>query len=242
MLELLRPKYVRAINNLSQGYTTQTHLNPAQGLARHIAWEYLMGDYDLRSPAFHESLIFFFYQNTPADAASNLAWFFWRVCADNKEQRDRYWPKVRDLWEWRNEIAIIANNSSDFDQEMKHFANLPLHAPASESIVTLRPLLDGLLPHITRTSEVNLGQDAIEEYLLQEVSRYPVETIDYYQQIRDSVALPHWFAFSHGEKLRKILETAAAAPSSRQNALNLIQSFPRIGIHKYDDIYYKYAG
>src|SRR5262249_39238525 len=54
LFELLRPQYERAIENVSRGYVTKTHLNPVQRLADHLLVEYLNKQYDILSPVGQE--------------------------------------------------------------------------------------------------------------------------------------------------------------------------------------------
>lgn len=239
MLELLRQKYQRAIDNLNRGYVTKTHLRPEQGLAIHLVWEYLLADYDLRSSAGQQSLIATFFKQAPPEACDSAAWILWRICEDHS-QRDIYWSRVRALWEWRVNEASAASHSTDFDAEMHWFARLPQEAPSSETISSLWSLLEGIVPHITRSEYRDIGWDAMEEYLAQEVDRHPLEAIQLYRLMHDQAARPNFFY--PREESRKIIETAAADQSSRDEALALINSLARLGFHQYHDIYERYAG
>jgi hypothetical protein len=239
ILELLRRKYQQAIDNLNRGYITKTHFRPEQGLAIHLVWEYLLADYDLRSSIGQQSLIATFFKQVPPEARDSAAWILWRIC-EVSSQRDVYWSRIRILWEWRANEASAANHSTDFDAEMRWFAKLPLEAPESETISSLWPLLEGLVPHITRSEYRDIGWDAMEEYLAQEVDRHPLKTIQLYRLMHDQVAKPHFFY--PREEARKIIESAAAAQSSRYEALALINSLARLGFHQYKDIYERYTG
>jgi hypothetical protein len=239
--ELLRPKYERAIYNLGRGYVTQTHLRPQQGLASHLVWAYLLSDYDLHSPTGQQSLIAAFFKQAPPEGRGNAVWGLWRICQDNPDDLARYWPRARSLWEWRVHEASVANHSTDFDAEMKWFARLPLAAPEEETIASLWPLLEGLLPHVTRSAQRDIGWDSLEEFVSREVDRDPVRAIQFYRLMYDRAVLPGWVLYPRDEA-RKIIETAAAHKDSRSDALSLIDLLARSGAYdQYRDIYERYA-
>jgi hypothetical protein len=241
MLEMLRSKYERAIHNLSRGYVTRTHLQPEKRLATHLTWEYLRSDYDLHSTTGQQSLIATFFKRAPPEARGSAAWILWRILQDNPSELETYWPKVRSLWEWRVREASMANHPTDFDKEMQWFARLLPVVPSSETVTSLWPLLEGLLPHITRSEHQDMGWESVQEYLSQEVDRDPVKTIQFYYLMHEQGAKqPRWFHL-HRQEARKIIETAAACKDSRHEALSLIDLLARSGVHEYQDVYEQYA-
>jgi hypothetical protein len=236
MFEMLHSKYKRAIFNLSQGLITKTHLEPAKHLAVHLGWEYLSGNYDLHSPAGQQSLIVAFYEQAPSETWADLAWCLWRVCAENDpNELEKFWPRVRALWEWRIQKAAIANHPNNFDQEIEWFARLPLVAPQSETIESLWPLLTGLLPHVTRSKSHDMDWEDIEDYLAREVEQDPARAIKLYRMMYDQITELRWF--TNRPEIQKIIEVAAASKEARQEVLALIDSMARIGIHQYRYIY-----
>ncbi len=239
MIDLLRPKYRRAIYNLKRGYVTRTILGPTQGLASHLVLEYLLSGYDLRSQAGHESLIVDYFRQVPPDARGSAAWACWRACAEHPSRLEAFWPKVRSLWEWRVQEASAANHPTDFDDEMRHFAQLFPVVPKTETITTLWPLMEALLPHIARYQRHDIGWESMEEYLSQEVERDPIRTIQFYSLMYKQTPMPEWFY--RNDKARKIIATAAAHVDSRNDALALIDLLARKGDHQYRDIYERYA-
>lgn len=238
ILEVLRPKYRRAIHNLHRGYVTHSHLMPGRGLAIHLVWEYLRSDYDLNSPAGQESLIAAFFRLAPAEARGGPAWRLWRIGEVNPSEFEGYWPRVRSLWEWRVQEASVADHSTDFDEEMKWFAHLPLVAPRQETIASFWPLLEGMLPHITRSEYRNLGWHSVEKYLSIEVERDPVRTIQLYRLMHDQLPKPTGY---YPDETRTILEAAAAQDESRPEALALIDAILRWGDPQFLDILERYA-
>ena len=173
------------------------------------------------------------------DTFRSAAWACWRACAEHPSKLEAYWPKVRSLWEWRVQEASTANHSTDFDDEMRHFAQLLPVVPKTETIATLWPLMEALLPHIARYQRHDIGWESIEEYLSQEVERDPVRTIQFYSLMHKQTPTPEWFY--RNDKARKIIEAAAAHKDSRSDALALIDLLARRGDHQYRDIYERYA-
>ena len=123
---------------------------------------------------------------------------------------------------------------------MGWLAKLPVLAVESETMTTLWPLLEGLLPHVSRPSDHNMAWEDMELYLAQEVERDPVKAIQYYLLMHQQGQRPTWHF--RKDETRKIIETAAADEEARQDALELIDLLARSGIHEYRDIYERYAG
>lgn len=240
MLPLLRPKYERAIHNLALGYVTMTHMQPVQRMASHILAIYLYSDEPLTGNGEQQSLIRMFFDEAPAEARGSLAWVAWRTCEGSPSGLAHDWPKIRALWEWRVQEAIAADHSADFDVEIGWFAHLLPLAAKWETIVELWPLLEGMLPHITRSVHQRLGREPVEQYVRVEVERDPVRTIQLYRLLHDQEAeslLTYWSAVR-----REIIEIAAADERSRRDALALIDTLSQRGDYQYQDIYDRYAG
>jgi len=230
-LELLRPKYERAIHNLGRGHVTKMHAGvgpPETGLAIHVAGEYLRTGYDLRSPAGTHNLMRSLYQIGTPQARSGVSWFFWRIL-ENPNDREMYWPKVRAVWKWRVEAAAATNHSVEFDDEMQGFALLLPAVPKSETIESLWPLLEASLPHITRSEHKTREWDAFEKYLAAEVDRDPVKVIGLYRRMHELSPRHQWYRVS--EEATQIIEKAARNKSAHGDVLALIDLFAR----KYDN-------
>ncbi|MFC1862940.1 hypothetical protein ACFL1Z_03215 [Thermodesulfobacteriota bacterium] len=239
MLDMLYPKYSKAIVNLSKGYVTETHLRPAESLAGHLIWHYLLSDKEIPTVLDERILLKKFFEIVKPEFRGTACWVLWKILKDNPSDSGSYWPKVRKLWEWRVQEASMANNSTDFDDEMGWLAHLPLKAPSSETITSLWPLLEGLLPHIARDT-LGMGWRSVEEYLAREVESDPVKSIQFYYLMYSQVGKPPFLY--RGDNARKIIETAAAHEKSRKKALSLIDLLGRQGIHQYKDIYDRYVG
>ena len=239
LFELLRRKYERAIQNLGKGWVTKTHLEPERGLAIHVTWEYLRSEYDLNLPGGSQNLIKLFFQEAPPQVRGHVPWFVWRVLEDNPNEVETYWPRVRAVWEWRAREASAANHSIDFDDEMEWFAHLLLVAPQHETMVSLWPLLEALLPHVTRSERREEGWLTVEKYLAAEVEVDPVRAIEFYRLMHDQAPQRRWYYTR--EEARTIIEKAAADKNARHQALWLIDLLARRGNHQFRDIYDRYA-
>jgi hypothetical protein len=239
-LEWLGPFYKQAIDYASMGYISKTYLHPVQHLAIHVAFEYLLAEYDLISSIGNNSLIAQFFTKLDLSGRKDMAWALWLICKDNPDESENFWPRARSAWEWRTREVIAANHSPDFDEEMGKFAQLVLVAPEYETIATMQPLLAGVLPHLVRSEFRNFEWEALEKFLAKQVDRYPVDTIRFYRLMYEQrEAPPRWF--HHEPEARKIIETAAANLSSQKEALSLINFLAQWGDHEFRDVYDHYA-
>jgi hypothetical protein len=240
MVEMLRPKYERAIDNLSKGVVTRTSAQPGRELANHLLIEYLNADYELRTPAGQDSLIAKFYGRLSPAVYGDAAWVLWKLCDVNRERLDTYWPRARALWQWRVDAASSANHSTVFDDEMNWFSLLLNIAHERENMTSLWPLLEGILPHIARAEKRSHGWDEVETYLSKEVERDALNAIRMYHLMHSQRKEAAW-SFFGGKEADKIVETAAASEEARQETLDLIDLLGRNGNHRYLHIYNRYA-
>lgn len=236
-LELLRPKYEKAIYNLGKGFVTRMHggMSPQTGLAVHVADEYLRSNYDLRSPAGPHNLLALLYQEAAQEACSGVSWFFWRVFEANPQDRESKWPRVRIVWEVRSKESADANQSTDFDAEMKWFALLLPFVPESETLASLWTLLEILVPHITRNKSKSREWDAVEYYLSSQVDHDPVRAIRLYHQMQEQ--RPPYAFYRASDQAHKIIETAAADEGACREALSLINLLAQHNNYEFRDIY-----
>lgn len=238
LFELLYPKYVRAIDNLSKGLVTHTHLQPDRGIAAHVLGKYLWGDFELRSEEGQGSLLALFFSKAPADTRGSTIWILWNTFKSHSDESARLWPKAREIWRWRVDEASSHNHSVDFDSELSWFPHLLEFAPEAESITSMWPLLEGILPHLGRGRRFGTEWEEIEKYLLREMEREPHKVIRFYRLMHEVAGRPAWF-LEHNE--RKILEAGASRKESRDETLSLIDLIGRLGDLSYRDIYDKYA-
>ncbi len=237
---LLRPYYLQAIASMSAGYISKTYLPIARNFAIHIALEYMLGDYDLGSSIGQHSLLVEFFKKVPVEKRPDIPWALGRICEDHLDRRQGFWLRAKAVWDWRNRVSVVSNHSPDFNEEMEEFAQLLLVVPETETFATLRPLLEGLLPHIGRFEYRNRGWDALEKYLVRQVERDSLGAIQLYRQMYDQRTSPPRWHF-HSEESRKIVEMAAANLNSRLETLALIDMLARWGDREFRDIYERYA-
>ena len=107
---------------------------------------------------------------------------------------------------------------------IKLLKSVPSHAN-SETIVTLWPLLERLLPHIRRDQR-GLGWRSPEEYIAKEIDRDPVRVIKFYQLMHMEAFRPQFY--SKQTVARTIIKKAEAHSDSRKEALSLINTLARI--------------
>jgi hypothetical protein len=239
-LEFLRPKYERAIYNLSQGSVTKSigPADPVSGLAAHIADEYLRIGYDFHSTSGSENLLRLLYEEGTPSAWGGVAWLFWRVLDDNPENRKTQWPKIRLIWEWRAEQAALKNYPSEFADEMKYFAFMIPAIPEGESMNSILPLLRSLIPYITQSKYRCPEWDAVEKYLASEVDQNPVKVIHLYLEM--FTRKPPLVYNQKSPERRRIIETAAADTRARNDAIRLIHLLGQQGNYEFQDIYERY--
>ncbi len=236
--DMLHYKYVQAIEILA--YNIMASPLEGSSLAIHIVCEFLLGNYDLNSSIGQNSLIFRYFSKVNPQNRGYGANACWIICRNHPDEREKFWPKIKQLWEWRVQLAIAENHTSDYDQEMHNFAQLLTVAPETETIKSLWPLLEGMLPHIVNSNERHSGWMSLETFLAREVKRDPVRSIQFYQLMREKKREPFPGNYESAEA-REILETGAARIESRKAVLSLIDMLARSHNHKFRDIYEKYA-
>lgn len=235
----LRPQYERAIENVSKGYITRSHLQPVEHLANHLVVEYFERDYDIRSIEGQQSLIVKFFQVVGPEARSEVAWAIARKCSHDGDKINKFWPRAKSIWNWRADEASSTGHSTDFDREMSGFASLLHCTPRDESIVTLWPLLEGLLPYVGRSETFDRIWHTLQAYLAKEVTREPLRSIQYYRLMHDQLKNP---LFYYAEEAKAILEVAAGVKESREDTLKLIDKIARSGLTQFNYVFEKYAG
>jgi len=238
ILTFLRPKYEQAIENVSKGYITKSHLRPVEHLANHLLVEYFEASYDVRSPEGQKSLIGQFFQKTGSESRAQGAWRLSQICGQRRGEIEKLWPRAKQLWQWRVDVASAAGHSTDFIGEMGGFSGLLQNAPDSETIVSLWPLLEGFLPYIDRSKNFDRVWHHIQEYLAKKVSLEPLRVIQYYTLMHSQLLGPVMY---YADEAKKILEEAAADKDARDDALRLIDKIARSGNRQFAYIFDKHT-
>lgn len=238
VFDFLRPKYERAIDNVSHGYVTKSHLRPTEHLASHLLVEYFQGDYDIRSAEGQASLIAKFFNKTDSDSRGQAGFMLSRMTGQRKKELGRVWPRAQNLWRWRVDTASAAGHTDDFTKEMGGFSHLLTQAPDEETLVSLWPLLEGFLPYLGRSKHFDRIWHNVQEYLAKKVRTEPARTIQYYRLMHDRLSAPLMY---YSDEARTIFEAAAEDTNSREDTLRLIDDIARTGNREFVPIFDKYA-
>jgi hypothetical protein len=224
---MLRPKYHQSIENMKNGWVTQTAPQPARSLAYHLLVEYLNADYDLLEPAGQESLVAEFYKKLPHAAHADAAWVLWDICNRSEERIDKYWPRARALWQWRVDAASIADHSSEYDDELNWLAFLLKLANGHETLSSLWPLLEGSLPHIARQGRRSTGWHEAEKYLAKEVVHDPLRAIKFYHLMHAERKESAWLYFRTDEAEKIVEEALNGSEEMKREVLDMADMLTR---------------
>ena len=242
LMPLLHNKYIRGIEYLAKGYQTKSHLDIVSRLSIHVVIDYCLGEYLLESEEGQNSLLVNLTIQTSPQIRAYVANACYLVYRDNPKDAEKFWLRVKEVWEWRNKEASINNHSSEFDEEMRKFGNIPLIAPAQENIITLWPLLEGLLPHVTRGDGFRYDWISIEKFLLKEAKTDPARAIQFYKMMYDQLTeRPKWIYHSDEAKELIIKVINSGNEDAKQITLNLLDNLLRWGDNTFKDIYFAFA-
>jgi hypothetical protein len=223
LFTLLHSQYVQAITNLIEGRVTSTHLDPETALLRHLLLDYLSRPYELPLPG-NNNLLQLLLSGCTERTRGRAAWVLWQLTKTmDVNERKGYWPAVRAFWQWRTNEASIASRPGEFDQEMEWYARLAQLAPNTESIESLMPLLDALIPYLYKFT---IWQ-TLEEYLATQVERAPVQVIKYYRRMMELAPASEFGPSRHGDETEKIIRTAFKDPSARRDAVAVLDAIGR---------------
>ena len=236
--DLMKEFYLTAVETIAYGFVSRP--DAVQGFAFHIVYDFLFNNYGEEFPD-NDSIpiVRFFNKGKPEDTAT-VAWACWRICQENLGKCDEWWPKLCLIWDWRLQESIYSNHSSDFDQEMRNFAGLLEFVPEKETIVSLYPLLEGMLPHIVNIEYRDKGWDAVEKFLSTQVEKHPVECIQLYYLMREQRGkLYVWH--QETDEAKRIIENGVENKESREKTLSLIDYLFSINNYSYEEIYLRHT-
>jgi len=218
----------------------KTHLQPVTHLAGHLVWSYLESDSDIDpSNLDYDNLFVKFFLVFDGEGRKEGA-FICRRVLDIPENLEKYWNKIRKIWEWRAQEAVQAGHTSDFDGEMLQLAQLIAVAPETETIQSLWPLLTATVPHFHGLQFRDWGWDAIEDFLAKKVDTEPVLAIKLYTMMYEQAMPPKWL--DKRDEARKIVETTVKNEESKQITCDLINFIgSRLEDDRYRGLYEKYC-
>jgi hypothetical protein len=179
-----------------------------------------------------------FFSKAPADTRGSAIWTLWNTFKDRADDKNRLWPKAREIWKWRVDVASSKNHSADFDPEISWFPYLLEFAPLAESITSIWPLLEGTLPHIRRAGRFGNEWEKFAKYLLREIEKEPLKVIRFYRLMHEVAGRPSWFR-EHSEQT--LLEIGLKNKESRDATLSLIDLITSLGDLSYRELYEQYA-
>ena len=242
LVKYLRAKYIQAISMVAQGQTTKpSFYSPVSHLAGHLVWEYLLRGTELDEPVgLEDSMLKTFFLETGPEARGQAVNACSHILHNHLSENAQYWQKIRVLWEWRAQEASSAGYSTDFHDEMIHFADILPDIPETETIKKLWHLLEILLPYIARSEYRNDGWDSVEKFLLMRFKDEPVQSIQYYSLLwNQRKTRPDWF--HHSEDAITLVSLAVENPKSRADGLRLIDFLARLGDYSFRDLYERYS-
>lgn len=191
----------------------------------------------MRLPEADTSLLKQFFSKAPSDTRGSAIWILWNTLKKEPADVERLWPKVREIWRWRIDVASSTNHSSDFDSEISWFPHLLDYAPERETLTSMWPLLEGVLPYLGR-KRFRSEWEHLQKYLLREIKREPLKAIRFYRLMHEISGRPLWFR-ENAE--RSLLEIGLNAQESRDATLSLIDLISSMGDLSYRELYQQYA-
>jgi hypothetical protein len=240
LMPLLRGKYLRGIEYLSRGYQTKSHIDVVQRFAIHAVLDYCLGKYPLDSDEGQNSLLVKLIHQTNPKIRAFVANACYLVYKDNSKDADMFWPRIKAVWEWRNKESVTQNNSSEYDEEIRNFGKILHVVPVNENIVTLWPLMEGLLPYIARDNRLNWM--FIEKFLIREAHGNPARAILYYKMMYDQITRrPQWI--HHSDEAKELIYKTINSGDldARHTTLNLLDNLLRWGDNTFKDLYFTHA-
>jgi hypothetical protein len=228
--QALRSQYEQAIENVSHGYVTKSHLNPVRWLANHLILEFMNSSYDINSLEGQQSLLFQFFNKTLPDARGEAVWGLADFCRHNQSKITAFWPRAKNIWQWRLNIASAQNYSPDFKKEMIGFSNLLNISPENESILSLWPLLEGILPFLEISNDWDQIWHSLEDYLSKEIDKNPLRVIQFYRLMHDQIDQVKYY---YSEEGRQIIEKGLRSNKSAKETHLLIDRITRKGNYEF---------
>lgn len=175
--DLMRPLYIKAIDNFLEGKLTHTNLDPANSLAEHLAGFYRFDIEDLRMDGTVDEAnpLEYLFSFKPNELHSRLAWSIWRNCdkLEDIEESKKIWEKAKALWGFRLRGVGLEDRNKSFTKELTwflHFLNIKkLNIDPSQ----LKDLLIKTIPLLGK-GDTDQGLDELTKYLV-EVSSDNIE-------------------------------------------------------------------
>jgi len=226
---LLRPQYLRAINNMEQGTLTEPRRErPDEKVAEHLMIAYINDLEKLEDP---EGLLIHFYRRAPDHVREHSVWFLWRVLVEQKPGKGAdLWLKIRRLWETRVAATSEANVSYEMREELSSYAWWLKDTP--ENLDELYALLEPIVPYL----EIGTHGRHFLEYIAEQAKLFPTKAslllLKMAREVPDNIYL------SREEPVRQILEACnrSAEEEAKENVRKIVNLFGERGDYRYRDL------
>ena len=226
---LLRPQYVRAVNNMEQGTLTKPRRErPDEKVAEHLMIAYIN---DLEKLEDRDGLLTQFYRHAPDHVREHAAWFLWRVLEEQKPDKGTdLWLKMRRLLEARVAVTLEPDTSHDIREELSGYAWWLKDAP--ENLSELYDLLEPIVPYL----EVGTQGRHVLEYLARQAEAFPAKASRLL--LRMATDVPDNIYLSREGPVRQILETALRSTDAeaKTNVYEIVNLFGERGDYRYKDL------
>jgi hypothetical protein len=238
LFDALLPQYLYAIHLLSQGKTTKTHLDYVSRMSDHLINDYFWSPYELVGEHSETKPLVLLFSLCGQDIRSRVIWTLWRM-AKRIPPKDmkKYWAQIKAIWKWRINEASLSRYPHEFKDEMEELSHLPTIAPVSESIDSLWPYLEPMVPY---SGDYRVWRN-LEEFLSERVEVSPYKAIRFYLYMHEKAPKPDFGYHHYGEESDKIVYSAARNMSSRKVALKVMDIIFRRGDDRYRDLYEEFT-
>lgn len=179
-----------------------------------------------------ESLVSLFFSRCQDHYRADAMMGLWRAPDRDQLFKDaKYWNQIKTLWESRVEYKEVHPEQvvgSEFSGILRWCKNLP------EDIGELKSLLEKTIEYATPEWHIT----EIVEYLGQQVSKYPSETILLLQRLQLSNGVQHSAFIHEREKVREILKKVLESQKQEDKdlAYDVISRFGERNDHSYQDL------
>ena len=238
LLDELSSQYLYSIHLLSEGKTTKTHLDYVSRLSEHLLKDYLWSPYDLVGEHSENKPLVLLFTLCNQEIRSRVIWTLWRMLDPTQpDQGNKLWKQIKAFWKWRLNEASLSMYPHEFKGEMDEFSHFPIIAPRSESIGSLRPFLEPLIPY---AGDYRVWRN-LENFLAERVEESPDKAIGFYLYLHEHSPESEYGFHHYGEESDKIINTAVRNNSSRRDALKVMDIILRKGNDRYRELYEEYT-
>jgi hypothetical protein len=229
--ELLREQYTHAVDLLGSGSTERIGLreNPDHQLAEHLLQLYWRGKIGLDLAG----ILGRFYAKAPLELRAFALEFIGRAFSNtNGAIPAAFVERVRNLWEWRLNLARESGDATAFGPELAAFGWLFRSGKLDDAwaVEQLKHSLE-IAGHTRRDAYL------VMEHLAEVAPKMPLKAVECAALIALGDA-EGWVLRLHQEKLRTVLRTAldSGAPGARQAATDLVNRLVARGEVSFRDL------